>query len=156
MERAGLAAAELARELAGGSGKPVLVLAGPGNNGGDAFVVARHLKQWWFNVTVVFAGDEKKLSADAAAALARLARRGRRASWTRCPRARDWGLVVDGMFGIGLEREVTGRYAEWIAAINELPRAGARAGRAERPAIPIPAACWAARCAQPTRSRSSR
>ena len=69
MERAGLAAAELARELAGG-GKPVLVLAGPGNNGGDAFVVARHLKQWWFNVTVVFAGDEQKLSGDAASALA--------------------------------------------------------------------------------------
>jgi len=34
------------------------------------------------------------------------------------PKAQDWGLVVDGIFRIGLEREVTGRHAEWIAAIN--------------------------------------
>src|SRR5512134_1284615 len=70
MERAGLAAAEIARDICGGTGKPVLVLAGPGNNGGDAFVVARHLRKWYFKVTVAFAGDEKKLSADAKAALA--------------------------------------------------------------------------------------
>ena len=61
MERAGLAAADVAREVAGGNGRPVLVLAGPGNNGGDAFVLARHLKQWYFKVTVVFAGEEGKL-----------------------------------------------------------------------------------------------
>jgi hydroxyethylthiazole kinase-like uncharacterized protein yjeF len=34
--------------------------------------------------------------------------------------AREWGLVVDGLFGIGLQREVTGQYARWIAAANEL------------------------------------
>ncbi|HXF67860.1 MAG TPA: NAD(P)H-hydrate epimerase, partial [Burkholderiales bacterium] len=117
MERAGLAAAELAREVAPGNGKPVLVVAGPGNNGGDALVVARHLKRWYFSVTVVFAGDEAKLSADAAAALEAW----REAGGTTVeafPAPRDWGLVVDGIFGIGLEREVTGRYAEWIAAVN--------------------------------------
>lgn len=121
MERAGLAAAELAREVAPNNGKAVLVVAGPGNNGGDALVVARHLKQWYFKVTVVFAGDETKLSADAAAAL----RAWREAGGTTVeafPAPRDWGLVVDGIFGIGLEREVSGRYAEWIAAVN---RAGA-------------------------------
>jgi hydroxyethylthiazole kinase-like uncharacterized protein yjeF len=119
MERAGLAAAELARDLAGGNGKPVLVLAGPGNNGGDAFVVARHLKQWYFNVTVAFAGDEKKLSVDAADALRSWRAAGGAVSDT-LPSARAWGLVVDGVFGIGLEREVTGRYAEWLAAVNRL------------------------------------
>ena len=36
------------------------------------------------------------------------------------PASRDWGLVVDGVFGIGLQREVTGRYAEWIAGANEV------------------------------------
>ena len=119
MERAGLAAAEVARDVSGGTGKPVLIFAGPGNNGGDAFVVARHLKQWYFNVTVLFAGDESKLSADARAAL----RAWRKAGGTVIqspPVSQQWGLVVDGIFGIGLERDVGGHYAEWIKTINGL------------------------------------
>ena len=117
MEKAGLAAAELARDLPGGTGKPVLVLAGPGNNGGDAFVVARQLKKWYHKVTVVFAGDEKKLSADARAALAAWRKAGGSIT-PSLPASRQWALVVDGIFGIGLEREVSGLYAGWIAAIN--------------------------------------
>ena len=119
MERAGLAAAEVARDLSGGTGKPVLVFAGPGNNGGDAFVVARHLKQWYFNVTVLFAGDEKKLSADAKAALGAWRKAGG-AMTQALPVSQQWGLVVDGIFGIGLERDVSGRHAEWINIINRL------------------------------------
>lgn len=119
MERAGLAAAEIARDVSDEKGKPVLVLAGPGNNGGDAFVVARHLRQWYFSVTVVFAGGEKKLSADAAAAL-KAWRDAGGATVGEIPAERNWGLVVDGVFGIGLEREVTGRYAGWISAMNGL------------------------------------
>lgn len=119
MEKAGLAAAELARDLSGGTGKPVLVLAGPGNNGGDAFVVARHLKKWYFKVTVVFAGAEKKLSVDAKAALSAWRKVGGTIT-PSLPASQQWGLVVDGIFGIGLEREVTGLYAEWITVINGL------------------------------------
>ena len=117
MERAGLAAAEVARDVTGGSGKPVLVIAGPGNNGGDAFVVARHLRKWYYKVTVVYAGDEKKLPADARAALAAWRKAGG-TTVASLPPARSWGLVIDGLFGIGLEREVSGEYARWIAAIN--------------------------------------
>jgi hydroxyethylthiazole kinase-like uncharacterized protein yjeF len=119
MERAGLAAAELARDVCGGSGKPVLVLAGPGNNGGDAFVLARHLQQWYFKVMVVYAGDEKKLSAEAASALRAWRAAGGKIA-DALPPTQGWGLAVDGLFGIGLERDVAGRYAEWIAAINRV------------------------------------
>ncbi len=116
MEKAGHEAAELAQQVTDG-GKPVLVLAGPGNNGGDAFIVARHLRQAYFNVTVVFTGDEKKLSADAKAALGAWRKAGGTITDT-LPTPQRWGLVVDGLFGIGLEREVSGRYADWINAIN--------------------------------------
>lgn len=117
MERAGLAAAELARELAGGSGKPIVILAGPGNNGGDAFVAARHLKSWWFDVAVTFTGDAQKLSADASAALSAWHAAGG-ALARDLPRSSDCALVVDGIFGIGLTRELTGRYAELVSWIN--------------------------------------
>jgi hydroxyethylthiazole kinase-like uncharacterized protein yjeF len=119
MERAGLAAAEVARDASGGSGKPVLVVAGPGNNGGDAFVVARHLKKWYYKVTVVFAGDEKKLPADAKAALGAWRKAGG-TTITTLPAAWQWGLVIDGIFGIGLEREISGQYGQWITTINRL------------------------------------
>jgi hydroxyethylthiazole kinase-like uncharacterized protein yjeF len=119
MERAGLAAAELARDLMAGSRKPVLVLAGPGNNGGDAFVVARCLKQWWHRVHLVFTGERAKLSADAAAALDAWQASGGE-TLAELPRAllEDCGLIVDGLFGIGLERPLSGRYAEVVASAN--------------------------------------
>ena len=120
MQLAGLAAAEYARELLGEYGRNVLVLAGPGNNGGDAFEVAAHLKRWFYRVELVFAGDEHQLSEDALAALRR---------WRECggntyaapPAALRPDLVVDGLFGIGLTRPLEGGYAELIAGINRLP-----------------------------------
>lgn len=116
MERAGLAAAELARTVLG-AGHRVLVIAGPGNNGGDAFVVARHLKAWWFDVTVVFAGREDKLAADAATALSAWRSVGgtTTALWPETARP---DLVIDGLFGIGLEREVAGTHAELVVRMN--------------------------------------
>src|SRR5512139_2864257 len=60
MERAGLAAAELARDRLLEGKRSVLVLAGPGNNGGDGFVVARYLKSWWYQVHVVFVGEPER------------------------------------------------------------------------------------------------
>lgn len=119
MARAGLAAAELARTLAGDSGKPILILAGPGNNGGDALVVARHLKQWWFKVTVICPGGPGKYSGDAAAALRDWQAAGGELA-TIVPVTQDWALVVDGLFGIGLQRDLSGDYAALIEHINSL------------------------------------
>jgi len=65
MERAGLAGAEVARRMAGQHGGTVLVLAGPGNNGGDAFVVARWLRAWFYDLVVVFTADAAALPSDA-------------------------------------------------------------------------------------------
>jgi hydroxyethylthiazole kinase-like uncharacterized protein yjeF len=119
MERAGLAAAQLARDRLLAGKKSVLVLAGPGNNGGDGFVLARHLKSWWYRVGVLFAGDRARLSAEAAAAHdAWLAAGG--TNLTDLPSS-GFDLVVDALFGIGLEREVQGRYAELIDYASAQP-----------------------------------
>lgn len=117
MERAGLAAAELARELVPGKGYAVLVLAGPGNNGGDAFVIARHLKSWWFDVTVAFHGDAARLSQDATAAM-HAWQDAAGATLADVPPGRRWDLVIDGLFGIGLQREVSGPYLELVRLMN--------------------------------------
>ena len=119
MERAGLAAAQIARDVVADDGRRVLVLAGPGNNGGDAFVVARHLKAWWFKVDVVFTGEAARLGADAQAALAAWRNSGG-VMLERIPANGQWDLVIDGLFGIGLERDLSGDYAELVAAINKL------------------------------------
>ncbi len=118
MARAGLAAAEAIRDHHADGMRDILVVAGPGNNGGDALEVAVHLKRWFYRVTVVLAGDRSP-PPDAAAALSK---------WTGAggevldmiPAGGRWQLVVDGLFGIGLQRPVTGRYAALIARINAL------------------------------------
>lgn len=127
MQRAGAAAAEWAAELAGERGLPILVLAGPGNNGGDAFEAARLLNELSFDVRVVFAADPGRLPADAAAAYRRFCDAGG-STVEALPEVDHWGLIVDGLFGIGLVRPAEGRYAEWIAAANRL---------AERDACPL-------------------
>lgn len=119
MARAGLAAAELARQLAGDSGKPVLVLAGPGNNGGDALVVACHLRDWWFRVVVVCPAGTGKYAGDAAAALRAWQQAGGDIA-PSLPVEQDWSLVIDGLFGIGLQRDLTGDYAALIEQVNAL------------------------------------
>jgi hydroxyethylthiazole kinase-like uncharacterized protein yjeF len=93
MERAGAAAAELAATLLSDKGKDVLVLAGPGNNGGDAEVVARLLKERFFRISII-----KKIE--------------------EVPKNTHWHLIVDGLFGIGLSRPVDGAYAKLVDFVN--------------------------------------
>ena len=122
MERAGLAAAARARALLGDTGRNALVLAGPGNNGGDALEVAAHLKRGFYRVDVVFAGDAGRLGTDAAAALQKWnAADGRLLQ--SIPTGARYDLVVDGLFGIGLARAPAGAAAALIEQANGLPGA---------------------------------
>lgn len=117
MERAGAAVAELAQRLLGDRDKRILLFAGPGNNGGDAFVAARLLKQGWFDVRVMYAGDVAMLPNDARKA----AERWRQAGGAIVDRyAADFrpALLVDGLFGIGLQRPLGGDYADLVARMN--------------------------------------
>ncbi|CAN0144430.1 unnamed protein product, partial [Phaeothamnion confervicola] len=95
MERAGLAAADLAVRLTGDRGKDILILAGPGNNGGDAKIAARILAERFFRVTIATAADAASL-----------------------PSGKRWALVVDGLFGIGLARDIAGDYAKLVDYAN--------------------------------------
>jgi ADP-dependent NAD(P)H-hydrate dehydratase / NAD(P)H-hydrate epimerase len=114
MENAGRAVAEeVARRFPDAGG--VAILCGPGNNGGDGFVAARHLMERGYSVRLGFDGDEARLPSDAAAMAERY--QGRR-------EALDDGLiagadvVVDGLFGAGLARPVEGKLARLIESVN--------------------------------------
>ncbi|RMD47427.1 MAG: NAD(P)H-hydrate dehydratase [Alphaproteobacteria bacterium] len=117
MERAGAGAAEaaLARwpELADGPRRAV-ILAGPGNNGGDGYVLARHLAARWIDTVVVAFGTPGPRAPDAAASAARWREAGGRVIGPEelggLP-APD--LVVDALFGTGLSRPFTPPALPW-------------------------------------------
>lgn len=124
MRRAGLAAAELAlRLLSDNRDSKVLVLAGPGNNGGDAFEMARQLADAGMNVTVMFNGDATKLPIDAAQAFQH-ARNKKSLVITSINSTAitttNWGLVADGLFGIGLTHPIQDDFRKSIEAVNTL------------------------------------
>ena len=95
--------------------RPMAVLCGPGNNGGDGFVVARLLKARGWNARVALLGDRKALKGDAAAMAA---------AWTGevealSPRALEGaGLIVDALFGAGLQRPLEGAACDTVLALN--------------------------------------
>jgi hydroxyethylthiazole kinase-like uncharacterized protein yjeF len=121
MRQAGAAAFAWAVELLGDAPAPVLVLAGPGNNGGDALEMARLLRQRHLTVDVAFMGEAERLPEDAARVYRQFVAEG---GQTRgdIPSGIPWGLIVDGLFGIGLTRSLEGDYAKWVEMANALSR----------------------------------
>jgi hydroxyethylthiazole kinase-like uncharacterized protein yjeF len=95
MERAGMAAAEAIRRYAGQV--PALVLCGPGNNGGDGYVIARALQEGGSDVRVAALGEPKS---DAA----RAARAGWQGEVETLAEVGSAPLLVDALFGTGLTR----------------------------------------------------
>ena len=114
MENAGRAVAEeVARRFP--DLETVVVLCGPGNNGGDGFVAARHLEQRGYKVRLGFDGDAARLPADAAAMAKRCT--GRRVPLH--PNILSGAdVVVDALFGAGLARPIEGQLAHLIDGVN--------------------------------------
>lgn len=106
----------------------VLLFAGRGNNGGDAFVAARLLQKLGvINLTVLLT-EESELTGDAATNLVRLRQVGGEILVARDPSDlqripfRDYDVIVDGILGTGIKGAVKGFYAEVIELINRLDK----------------------------------
>jgi NAD(P)H-hydrate epimerase len=97
---------------------PTLVMCGPGNNGGDGFVVARLLKARGWNVRVALTGERGALKGDAGF---------QSVQWADgviplAPEALAGAqLVIDGLYGAGLSRPLEGAARETVIALNNSP-----------------------------------
>ncbi|MFK5998456.1 MAG: NAD(P)H-hydrate dehydratase [Rhodobacterales bacterium] len=92
-----------------------VVLCGPGNNGGDGFVVARLLHEWGWQVEVFLYGDEARLPPDAKVNCIRWRQMGAVQPFHQAPKLSDGAdLFVDGLFGTGLKRPLTGGLYDWV------------------------------------------
>ena len=104
---------------------PVVVFAGPGNNGGDALAVARMLGEDGYQVNVFLFNIHNKLSADCASNKKRLIESKRAKQFTEVtvnfdpPQLEAGMLVVDGLFGSGLNKPLAGGFASLVKYINQ-------------------------------------
>ncbi|ADH84953.1 carbohydrate kinase, YjeF related protein [Desulfurivibrio alkaliphilus AHT 2] len=130
MENAGRAVVEVMAHRYGLAGEgEIAVLAGPGNNGGDALVIARHLQQLGARPWVVLLVEPERLQGDAALNLQIL--RQLPVSLEVVTEVEQWQalqdrlqasrLAVDGIFGTGLSRELSGRFQVAVELLNRFP-----------------------------------
>lgn len=138
MDRAGLgvalAAFQFCQDRDGGEHQ-VLLIAGRGNNGGDAFVAARYLKEYGVIPTVWIAGSASEIKGDALTHFSRM--KSAKIEYRELPVREDWddaaafldkrrdsyySAVVDGVLGTGLKGAARGPAAGAIRLINVLAR----------------------------------
>jgi hydroxyethylthiazole kinase-like uncharacterized protein yjeF len=100
------------------TGTRVAVVAGPGSNGGDGFVAARLLAERGYRIRLLLVGDRERLKGDAA----RAAQRWSGPCMAATPAAlMPADIVVDALFGAGLDRPVEGVPRAMIEAMNTAP-----------------------------------
>jgi len=120
MTRAGHATLNALRSL-WPSARSIAVLCGPGNNGGDGYVVARVAKAQGLRARVVAVTEASRLQGDAQRAYDDfVAAGGRCEPWS--PAVLDADVIVDAIYGTGLAREVTGEVAAILEAANDSGR----------------------------------
>lgn len=93
----------------------LLIVCGTGNNGGDGFVAARLLHEQGLLAQILICGDPSKIAGDAALAYEAL---DKTCLLDRVPDTEGYDLIIDALIGAGLEREVTGAFADIIQVIN--------------------------------------
>jgi hydroxyethylthiazole kinase-like uncharacterized protein yjeF len=129
MENAGRSCAEFIKEKLKSIAKPaVCIFCGTGNNGGDGYVIARHLLNSGFKVVVVICGDRTKIKGDAKINLDTLEKldqpiktldlnNGDIAAQVK-KLAGDADMLVDSIFGTGLSGQLSSEYKQLIESIN--------------------------------------
>ncbi|MFH1061583.1 MAG: NAD(P)H-hydrate epimerase [Candidatus Omnitrophota bacterium] len=127
MENAGLRASDIILGLLNRrKKKSVFIFCGPGNNGGDGFVVARHLINQGIKVRVFLLAESRKLKGDARKNFQILkAMQAQIIEFSRIPYLKNpvkalqrAGLIIDAVFGIGLNKNVNDFFEEVINLIN--------------------------------------
>ena len=129
MENAGRSCAELIKDkLAGVAGPKVCIFCGTGNNGGDGYVIARHLLNSGFKVAVIVVGDRRKIKGDAKINLDILEGLGQPIEQLNVSEpdiagmveafAADADMLVDSLFGTGLGGRLSDEYKQLIESIN--------------------------------------
>jgi hydroxyethylthiazole kinase-like uncharacterized protein yjeF len=129
MENAGRSAAEIAMDMLAGTPSPsVSIFCGAGNNGGDGFVIARHLVSYGLDVQIILCAEHEKIKGDA------------RINFLTCEKmgikiidldmtedrihkqvhdlCRNSILIIDAIFGTGFKGELSSLYAALISCIN--------------------------------------
>jgi hydroxyethylthiazole kinase-like uncharacterized protein yjeF len=120
MERAGLAVADGAARLTRSRGR-IVVICGPGNNGGDGFVAARLLARRGYTIELGLLGRREALGGDAAVAASRFDGPVRAAADVALGGA---DCVIDALFGAGLARDIDGEARAIVERINAFARGG--------------------------------
>ena len=129
MENAGRSCAEyIVRQFVGHPDAKVCIFCGTGNNGGDGYVIARHLANAGFNALVVICGDRTKVKGDARINLEIVERMGMSIVELELIPDKIFGhvreltagcdIVIDALFGTGLRGELSSEYIQLITCLN--------------------------------------
>ena len=93
------------------------IVCGSGNNGGDGFAIARLLKEKGYSVTVCFVGNESHRTDETKQQMSKLRETG--VEIFKEYKEDEYSIIIDAMFGVGLSREIIGKYFQIIQKMNE-------------------------------------